>query len=200
MGYTHIARGASLLFNIELPLNFNHPFNADSISDFWRRWHIFSINMDPRLSLHSSWRVATRLIIYRPHAVHHHGVGWLMARRRMDLCSLGPLSRGFTCNQPLVRRRDEDAALEVGTANKGQSHLSFSLCSAHIFQRYAGFVVFRASNFSVALTVLEKVMQPAATMAELSSALAAQDYTFPVRLIALLCLCFGGTGGRSRFQ
>lgn len=40
MGYTHIARGVSLLFNIELPLNFNHPYLATNMSDFWARWHI----------------------------------------------------------------------------------------------------------------------------------------------------------------
>ncbi|MBY0451256.1 MAG: MBOAT family protein [Cyanobacteria bacterium] len=40
MGYTHIARGVSLLFNIELPLNFNHPYLANTISNFWERWHI----------------------------------------------------------------------------------------------------------------------------------------------------------------
>lgn len=40
MGYTHIARGVSLLFNIELPLNFNHPYLASNISNFWERWHI----------------------------------------------------------------------------------------------------------------------------------------------------------------
>lgn len=40
MGYTHIARGTSLLFNIELPLNFNHPYLASNISNFWERWHI----------------------------------------------------------------------------------------------------------------------------------------------------------------
>jgi D-alanyl-lipoteichoic acid acyltransferase DltB (MBOAT superfamily) len=40
MGYTHIARGVSLLFNIALPLNFDHPYNAQNISNFWQRWHI----------------------------------------------------------------------------------------------------------------------------------------------------------------
>ena len=40
MGYTHIARGVSLYFNIELPLNFNHPYIANTISNFWERWHI----------------------------------------------------------------------------------------------------------------------------------------------------------------
>ncbi len=40
LGYTHIARGASLMFNLELPINFKHPLNADNMADFWQRWQI----------------------------------------------------------------------------------------------------------------------------------------------------------------
>jgi len=39
-GYTDMAMGAALLFNIKLPVNFNSPYKATSIQDFWRRWHI----------------------------------------------------------------------------------------------------------------------------------------------------------------
>lgn len=39
-GYTDIARGVSKLFGIELLTNFNHPYFAVSITEFWRRWHI----------------------------------------------------------------------------------------------------------------------------------------------------------------
>ncbi len=39
-GYTDMAIGAALLFNIRLPQNFNSPYKATSIQDFWRRWHI----------------------------------------------------------------------------------------------------------------------------------------------------------------
>lgn len=39
-GYTDMALGAALLFNIRLPVNFNSPYKAVSIRDFWRRWHI----------------------------------------------------------------------------------------------------------------------------------------------------------------
>ena len=38
--YTDIARGASRWFGIELPENFNAPYLATSITDFWRRWHM----------------------------------------------------------------------------------------------------------------------------------------------------------------
>ena len=39
-GYTDIAMGAALLFNIKLPINFNSPYKATGIIDFWQRWHI----------------------------------------------------------------------------------------------------------------------------------------------------------------
>jgi len=39
-GYTDMAIGVALLFNIKLPINFNSPYKALDIQDFWRRWHI----------------------------------------------------------------------------------------------------------------------------------------------------------------
>jgi D-alanyl-lipoteichoic acid acyltransferase DltB (MBOAT superfamily) len=39
-GYTDMALGVALLFNIRLPINFNSPYQALDIQDFWRRWHI----------------------------------------------------------------------------------------------------------------------------------------------------------------
>ncbi len=39
-GYTDMAIGLALIFNIKLPINFNSPYKATSIQDFWRRWHI----------------------------------------------------------------------------------------------------------------------------------------------------------------
>ncbi len=39
-GYVDMAIGASLMFNIKLPINFNSPYKSLDIQDFWRRWHI----------------------------------------------------------------------------------------------------------------------------------------------------------------
>src|SRR6202162_1284956 len=39
-GYSDMAIGISLMFGIFLPLNFNSPYKARSIIDFWRRWHM----------------------------------------------------------------------------------------------------------------------------------------------------------------
>ena len=39
-GYSDMAIGAALMFNIKLPLNFDSPYKSTNIQDFWRRWHI----------------------------------------------------------------------------------------------------------------------------------------------------------------
>ncbi len=39
-GYTDMALGIALMFGIRLPINFNSPYKATSIIEFWRRWHI----------------------------------------------------------------------------------------------------------------------------------------------------------------
>jgi alginate O-acetyltransferase complex protein AlgI len=39
-GYTDIARGAAQLLGIRLPINFDRPYTATNLADFWRRWHI----------------------------------------------------------------------------------------------------------------------------------------------------------------
>jgi alginate O-acetyltransferase complex protein AlgI len=60
-GYTDMAIGLALLLGFRLPLNFNSPYKAVNITDFWHRWHI---------SL-SSW---LRDYLYIPLGGSKHGV------------------------------------------------------------------------------------------------------------------------------
>jgi membrane protein involved in D-alanine export len=39
-GYSNMAIGSGMLFGIRLPENFDHPFFARNMREFWRRWHI----------------------------------------------------------------------------------------------------------------------------------------------------------------
>ena len=39
-GYTDMARGIGRMLGFELPINFNLPYTAQSITEFWNRWHI----------------------------------------------------------------------------------------------------------------------------------------------------------------
>ena len=38
--YSDMAVGLGLLLGLKLPMNFNSPFKAQSVSDLWTRWHI----------------------------------------------------------------------------------------------------------------------------------------------------------------
>ncbi len=39
-GYSDMARGLGKMFGFNFPVNFDHPYQAKSITEFWRRWHI----------------------------------------------------------------------------------------------------------------------------------------------------------------
>ncbi len=39
-GYSDMAVGLAMMMGVRLPLNFNSPYQATNISDFWRRWHM----------------------------------------------------------------------------------------------------------------------------------------------------------------
>lgn len=39
-GYSEMAIGLGLIFNLKFPINFDSPYRATSIIDFWRRWHM----------------------------------------------------------------------------------------------------------------------------------------------------------------
>ncbi|PWT95498.1 MAG: hypothetical protein C5B53_11305, partial [Candidatus Melainabacteria bacterium] len=59
-GYTDIGRGSAMLFGFRLPENFNKPYLATSLIDFWHRWH---------MSL-STW---LRDYLYKPLGGSKHG-------------------------------------------------------------------------------------------------------------------------------
>ena len=39
-GYSDMATGLGLMLNLEIPMNFNSPYKALSVADFWKRWHM----------------------------------------------------------------------------------------------------------------------------------------------------------------
>jgi alginate O-acetyltransferase complex protein AlgI len=39
-GYSDMAIGLGMVFGLKLPENFNYPYSAKSISEFWRNWHM----------------------------------------------------------------------------------------------------------------------------------------------------------------
>lgn len=83
-GYTDMALGAALLFNIRMPFNFNSPYRATNIQDFWRRWHItLSRFLRDYLyiplggSRRAPGRVATNLLLTFVLGGLWHGATWM---------------------------------------------------------------------------------------------------------------------------
>jgi D-alanyl-lipoteichoic acid acyltransferase DltB (MBOAT superfamily) len=87
-GYTDMALGVGKLFGLELTPNFDRPFAATNIQDFWRRWHMsFSrwIGDYIFLPLRMSWRRGGKLGLLAAIMVTFflvgvwHGTGWAFA-------------------------------------------------------------------------------------------------------------------------
>lgn len=121
-GYSDMASGVALLFNIELPMNFDSPYRARSIADFWKRWHMTMTRFFTRylyIPLGGSRRGLVRtclntLIIFLVSGLWHgaawtfilwgalHGAGMVAARliaarteRRLPLALAWPLTFAF---------------------------------------------------------------------------------------------------------
>ncbi|HVB04516.1 MAG TPA: MBOAT family O-acyltransferase [Chitinophagaceae bacterium] len=84
-GYTDMAIGACMLFGIPIKENFNLPFLARSVSEFWRRWHISLIDWLTkylyypvvfRLRNWKKWAAATGICITFIISGVWHGIGW----------------------------------------------------------------------------------------------------------------------------
>lgn len=82
-GYSDMAVGVSRMLNITLPMNFNSPYKAVSIRDFWKRWHISLTNFFTKyvyipLGGSRKGKISTYLNTMVVFAVSGiwHGAGW----------------------------------------------------------------------------------------------------------------------------
>jgi len=97
-GYSDMAVGLGRMFNVYLPVNFNSPYQADCIIDFWRRWHM-TLSRFLRdyvyIPLGGNRRGSSRRYI---NVILTMVIGGDLARRRLDVPALGrtpwPVSYG----------------------------------------------------------------------------------------------------------
>lgn len=82
-GYCDMAIGLALLFNIRLPINFNSPYKARNIQDFWKRWHMTLgrfltqyIYIPLGGSKHGEWLTYLNTLIVFFISGFWHGAGW----------------------------------------------------------------------------------------------------------------------------
>jgi alginate O-acetyltransferase complex protein AlgI len=81
--YSEMAIGLGLMFNLRLPVNFNSPYQATSIIDFWRRWHMTLgdwvknyLYIPMGGNRHGEWRKMRNLFVSMLIIGLWHGAGW----------------------------------------------------------------------------------------------------------------------------
>ena len=89
-GYSDMAIGLGRMFGFHFLENFNYPYIALSITDFWRRWHI-SLSSWFRDYIYTAWRKQGRKVktyIQYPCCVDNNRI---LARCTVEFCALGTL-------------------------------------------------------------------------------------------------------------
>ena len=191
-GYSDMAIGLSRVFGVKLPLNFDSPYKAANIIDFWRRWHMtlsrflrdylyFSLGGNR----HGVMRRYINLMVTMVLGGLWHGAGW-------TFIAWGALHGVYlTVNhawRTLRERFGQD--LEVETRlGRGVARL------VTFFAVVVGWVFFRAANFDDAVAILRGmaglngVSVPAAIAAHLG----------PIASLLQRCGVDFSLGGTSRF-
>jgi alginate O-acetyltransferase complex protein AlgI len=152
--YSDMAIGLARIFGITFPANFNAPYKASSIIEFWRRWHI-TLSTFLRDYLYiplggnrvASYHVYLNLIIVMTLGGLWHGAGWtfvLWGAFHGVLLAINRLWRTF---QPeLVRRQMSKWPLELISTT-----VTFI---AVVF----GWVLFRAPDLPTAMSVFRSML------------------------------------------
>lgn len=190
MGYTHIARGASLFFNIELPINFNHPYVASNISNFWERWHISLSRWirdylyiplgGSRVSLpHTCWNLFLTMLI----AGAWHGAGWTFILWGAYHGALLALNHAW--------RYIQHALPGYSTWAKRPLYQGMSI-SVTFLLVVIGWVLFRATDLSAVGIILQKLASVQSLAVEVVHLVQTAHFTSIMQAVLLLVACFIG--------
>jgi alginate O-acetyltransferase complex protein AlgI len=189
-GYTDIARGSAMLFGYHIPINFNMPYIAANISDFWHRWHI---------SL-STW---LRDYLFIPLGGSRGG-RWFVNRNLLLTMALGGLWHGASWNFVIwgvyhglllvVHREFSAWTKTVAVVRNALDTKAGKLLSIFVtFQAVCiGWVFFRVTDIKDCFSILKKMilLRPFATPLEAHGLLVLSD-KMPVFIMVALIMVAG---------
>ena len=149
--YSDIAIGSALLLGLALPQNFNAPYRAPNLRDFWRRWHI-SLSSWLRDYLYISlggsaggaWKTYRNLILTMLLGGLWHGAGWTFV-------AWGALHGVGLAGTRAFQRAAGDW-LPDAPALRRLIHLFFVVVTFHYV--CLGWIFFRAPDFGTAWEML----------------------------------------------
>jgi alginate O-acetyltransferase complex protein AlgI len=152
-GYTDIAIGIALLLGFRFPQNFDAPYTARSLQDFWRRWHM-TLSRFLRDYLYiplggnkgSEARIARNIMITMILGGLWHGAGWTFVAWGA-YHGAGQVVGRF-------RRKREQALGVVRQETRGRVVLE-RVATFHLV--CLGWVFFRATSMSIAFTMIGRL-------------------------------------------
>ncbi len=124
-GYSDMAIGLSWMFNVRLPFNFDSPYRAANISDFWRRWHM-TLSAFLRDYLYvplGGNRKGRAAPLSEPDG--HDVAGRPVARRELDVRVLGRSARRVSGVASGLAR-----TARAGDRLRGSTQIASTACSA----------------------------------------------------------------------
>jgi alginate O-acetyltransferase complex protein AlgI len=152
-GYTDIAIGVALLLGFRFPLNFDGPYTALSLQDFWRRWHM-TLSRWLRDYLYiplggnkgSEGRIARNIMITMLLGGLWHGAGWTFV-----------FWGGYHGAGQVVGRwrRNRRAALGIEPSTSKSRRVGERIATFHLV--CLGWVFFRATSMSIAFTMIGRL-------------------------------------------
>jgi alginate O-acetyltransferase complex protein AlgI len=157
-GYTDMALGTAHLLGYKLAQNFNLPYLATNISEFWRRWHI-SLSSWLRDYLFiplggsrgSKWQTNRNLLVTMTLGGLWHGANWtfiVWGLLHGVLLIVHRSWRTFCQGRPQL-----DKLLQTAPGS--------ALCLTVTFLSVsAGWVLFRATTFGTAVTIFQRLLMP----------------------------------------
>ncbi|NML16573.1 MBOAT family O-acyltransferase [Azohydromonas caseinilytica] len=151
-GYTDLARGAGKLLGIELARNFNLPYQARSISEFWTRWHMsmssfFRDYLYFGLGGSKDGNVYLNLLVTFVAIGIWHGAGW-------NFAIYGTLHGGLVAFERYCR--GNEAALPA----RAYARIQGVLFTFHFVVLTR--VLFREADFPQAVEYLQRLVSPSA--------------------------------------
>jgi alginate O-acetyltransferase complex protein AlgI len=187
-GYTDMALGAAHMLGYKLAKNFNMPYLATNISEFWRRWHM-SLSSWLRDYLFiplggsrgSTWQTSRNLLITMTLGGLWHGASWTFVVWGLMHGLLLIVHRGL---QSVYKRHTwVDRVLQSIPGTVLRVGLTFSGVAL-------GWVFFRATTFGVAAEIVQRLAIP---HAGLPSPLQYRSLWYTVAFVAL-CHALGQPG------
>ncbi len=157
-GYSDMAMGTAHLLGYKLAMNFNMPYVATSVSDYWRRDHIsLSTWLRDYLfiplggSRGSNWQVSRNFLITMTLGGLWHGASWNFVLWGLLHGLYLSIHRFFRTYCSTRQRLDAFLQTAIGTG------LRMALT---LFCVYQGFVLFRAQTFEITQAMYERLWVP----------------------------------------